>query len=63
MESFYKEEDKALAAQHYHSYSTQSAAIMKACGVKKAIPVHFSRKYTSEEIEELKAEFYLGVRI
>lgn len=58
VESFYKEEDVALAEHHYHSYSRQSAQIMKDCGVKEAIPVHFSRKYSKEEIEELKGEFF-----
>lgn len=58
IESFYKEADAALAVHHYHSFTRQSAAIMKACGVKEAIPVHFSRKYTAAEVEELKAEFF-----
>ncbi len=58
IESFYKEEDKELAVQNYHSYTKQSAKIMKDCRVKEAIPVHFSRKYSVEEVEELKAEFY-----
>ena len=58
IESFYKEEDKEFAKLNYHSYSTESAKIMKICQVKKAIPVHFSRKYKSEEIEILMKEFF-----
>jgi len=57
IESFYKEEDKEFAKLNYHSYSTESAKIMKACHVKNAIPVHFSRKYNAEEIEILLNEF------
>ena len=57
IESFYKTEDKELAKLNYHSYSTESARIMKACNVNTAIPVHFSRKYNEEEIEVLLQEF------
>ena len=58
IESFYKAEDSEFAKLNYHSYSTASAQIMKACQVKKAIPVHFSRKYKKEEVEILIKEFY-----
>jgi len=58
IESFYKEEDKEFAKLNHHSYSKESAKIMKICQVKKAIPVHFSRKYKSEEVEILMQEFY-----
>ena len=57
IESFYKLEDKELAELNFHSYSTESARIMKACNVKDAIPVHFSRKYRGEEIDMLLEEF------
>ncbi len=57
IESFYKASDKAFAEANYHSYSSASGAIMKACNVKKAIPVHFSRKYKAEDVEELIEEF------
>jgi len=57
MEAFFKEADKALAAQHFHSYSIPSGRILKKIGVKKAVPMHFSRKYNPEEIEELIREF------
>lgn len=58
IESFYKAEDKAFAEANYHSYSEESARIMKLCHVGKATPVHFSRKYTIEDIEILLEEFY-----
>lgn len=57
IESFYKEEDKDLADKNHHSYSKASARIMKTSKVKNPIPVHFSRKYSSEEINELVEEF------
>lgn len=57
IESFYKVADKAFADLNFHSYSAASGALMKACKVKNAIPVHFSRKYTAAEVEELIAEF------
>ena len=57
IESFYKKSDKVFAEANYHSYSSASGAIMKACNVKEAIPVHFSRKYKVEAIEELITEF------
>ncbi len=58
IECFYKAEDKEFAQLNYHSYSEESAKIMKACNVQKAIPVHFSRKYKEEEVKVLLEEFY-----
>lgn len=57
IESFYKQEDKALAELNYHSYSSMSGKVMKDAQVKEAIPVHFSRKYKSEDIVTLIDEF------
>lgn len=57
IECFYKDEDQEAAIQNYHSYASASGKIMRACGVKEAIPVHFSRKYKEEAIAELKEEF------
>lgn len=62
IESFYKAEDKEQAIANYHSYSTQSGNVMKACGVKEAIPVHFSRRYKDEDIQILLAEFEQAFR-
>ncbi len=30
---------------------------MKACEIKNAVPVHFSRKYDEDEIKELIEQF------
>lgn len=57
IESFYKAEDKEQAQQNYHSYSSESARIMKKCQVKNAIPVHFSRRYNEEDIQMVMQEF------
>lgn len=57
IESFYKAEDQEQAQQNYHSYSIESARIMKKCQVKNAIPVHFSRRYKEEDITILLEEF------
>ena len=57
IESFYKAGDKTFAEANFHSYSSASGAIMKRCNVKEAIPVHFSRKYKAEDIQELITEF------
>lgn len=62
MESFYKAEDKALADLNYHSYSTMSAKVMRAANVQMPVPVHFSRKYSEQEVQELIAEFELALK-
>lgn len=62
IESFYKIEDQVFAINNFHSYSKQSGEVMRACKVKEAIPVHFSRKYEKLEIEELILEFNKAFR-
>ncbi|WP_196886314.1 peptidase [Aureivirga sp. CE67] len=57
IEAFYKDEDKEAAMLNYHSYASASGEIMKRCKIKNPIPVHYSRKYNTEEVEELKKEF------
>lgn len=57
IECFYKNEDKEQAILNYHSYAEQSAAVMKKCKIKNAIPVHFSRKYKTEDIQKILDEF------
>jgi ribonuclease Z len=57
IESFYKAADQAMAEANFHSYSSKSGEVMKLANVKEAIPVHFSRRYTEADIEELLAEF------
>ncbi len=62
IECFFKDEDKDLAISHFHSYALASGKIMKESGVKNAIPVHFSRKYKEEEVEELIQEFEMAFK-
>lgn len=57
IECFYNNENKEFAEKNYHSYAAMSGEIMKESKVKKAIPVHFSRKYKENEIEELISQF------
>jgi len=57
IECFYKAGDKAFAEANFHSYSTESGKIMQACQVKEAIPVHFSRKYDENDLEQILTEF------
>lgn len=61
IECFYKDEDKGFAEKNHHSYASMSGKIMKDCGVKNAIPVHFSRKYNETEIEELIEQFQQAI--
>lgn len=58
IECFYKTEEKEMAALNYHSYAQASGKVMKACKVKEAIPVHFSRKYNQADLDQIAAEFY-----
>lgn len=60
IECFYKDEDKEFAIKNYHSYASQSGRIMKECKVRKAIPVHFSRKYSAEDIEQIISQFEMA---
>ncbi|MFK7772085.1 MAG: peptidase [Saprospiraceae bacterium] len=62
IECFYKAEDKEFAKLNFHSYSEESAKIMKTCNVKTATPVHFSRKYKEEEVKVLLDEFYTHLK-
>ena len=62
IECFYKAEDKEFAKLNFHSYSEESAKIMKICNIKKATPVHFSRKYKEEEVKVLMEEFYTHLK-
>ncbi len=58
IETFYKDEDHEFAKLNYHSYASASGKIMKDCGVKKAVPVHFSRRYTEIDRLEIESAFY-----
>ena len=58
IESFYKNEDQHFAILNYHSFAKMSGTIMKESAVKHPIPVHFSRKYSEEDIKILTHEFF-----
>lgn len=58
IETFYRDEDHGFARQNYHSFASASGKIMKDCKVKKAIPVHFSRRYTESDRLEIETAFY-----
>ena len=60
IESFYRNEDMDLAIKNHHSYAAKSGEIMNRCNIKQAIPVHFSRKYESDDIQALIAEFQVA---
>lgn len=57
IECNYKTAESDLAEKNHHSYATKSGEIMRLTRVKEAIPVHFSRRYESGEIEEIIEEF------
>jgi ribonuclease Z len=57
IETYYLNEDKALALQNRHSYAQASAEVLRKAGVKNATPVHFSRRYTEEEIQIIQHQF------
>lgn len=58
IEAFYKDEEKDYAKTNFHSYASASGNLMKDSNVKYAIPIHFSRRYTKEDILEIKESFY-----
>jgi ribonuclease Z len=62
IESFYKNEDQAFAETNYHSYAAMSGKVMLEAKVENPVPVHFSRKYGSEEIQALVKEFEMALR-
>lgn len=60
IECYYKESEEPFAALNKHSTAKRSAEIMRAAGVKKAVPVHFSRRYhqSAELLESVMQEFF-----
>ncbi|MDQ0595509.1 ribonuclease BN (tRNA processing enzyme) [Chryseobacterium ginsenosidimutans] len=62
IETFYKDEDQEFAKLNYHSFASASGKIMQECGVKKAIPIHFSRRYTESDKLEIETAFYKAFR-
>ena len=62
IETFYKDLDQEFAKLNYHSFASASGKIMNACKVKEAIPIHFSRRYTESDQQEIETAFYKAFR-
>ena len=58
IETFYKDTDQEFAKINYHSFASASGKIMNECQVKEAIPIHFSRRYTETDQQEIETAFY-----
>ena len=58
IETFYKDSDQEFARLNYHSFASASGKIMNECKVKEATPIHFSRRYTEVDQEEIETAFY-----
>ena len=57
IETFYKDTDQEFAKINYHSFASASGKIMNDCKVKQAIPIHFSRRYTEDDQQEIYKAF------
>ncbi len=57
IENYYSSEDKNKALKNKHSYTAASGEVMRLAEIKKAIPIHFSNRYSLEEIQEIELEF------
>ncbi|GEJ45630.1 peptidase [Chryseobacterium sp. ON_d1] len=62
IESFYKDTDQEFAKVNHHSFASASGKIMNECRVKEAVPIHFSRRYTESDQEEIETAFYKAFR-
>jgi len=62
IETFYKDSDQEFARINHHSFASASGNIMNECEVKEAIPIHFSRRYTESDQEEIETAFYKAFR-
>lgn len=58
IESFYAAEDEETAHGNAHSTTVLSGKAAGLAGAKKAVPLHFSRKYCDEKQREMKQEFF-----
>lgn len=59
IEAFFTEIEKDLAVKNNHSTARASGEVCRRAQVKKAVPVHYSRRYHVEsELAGLKAEFF-----
>ncbi|MGL6126707.1 peptidase [Chryseobacterium artocarpi] len=62
IETFYKDTDQEFAKINYHSFASASGKIMNDCKVKQAVPIHFSRRYTEDDQQEIEIAFYKAFR-
>lgn len=62
IETFYKDTDQEFAKINYHSFASASGKIMNDCKVKQAVPIHFSRRYTEDDHQEIETAFYKAFR-
>lgn len=62
IETFYKDEDQEFAKLNYHSFASASGKIMKECKVRNSVPIHFSRRYTETDKQEIETAFYEAFR-
>lgn len=62
IETFYKDTDQEFAKINYHSFASASGKIMSECRVKEAVPIHFSRRYTENDQQEIETAFYKAFR-
>ncbi|MFN0202070.1 MAG: peptidase, partial [Bacteroidia bacterium] len=59
IESYYADNEKYMAFLNHHSTAKASATVMKQAKVKKAIPIHFSRRYHDEiSLKMIQSEFF-----
>ncbi len=58
IEAYYSVDDHEMAQRNHHSMAGTSGRILREAGVKKAVPIHFSRRYQDAEGQaKLLAEF------
>lgn len=62
IETFYKDTDQEFAKINYHSFASASGKIMNDCKIKQAVPIHFSRRYTEDDQQEIETAFYKAFR-
>jgi ribonuclease Z len=62
VECYYPESEYELAVRNNHSTAKRSGEICGRIGIKNPIPVHFSRRYHSDEnlMQEILTEFHLA---
>ncbi len=58
IESFYAHEEAEVALGNAHSTAKLSGKAAALAEAKKAVPLHFSRKYNEKQQRELKDEFF-----